>query len=80
MGKKFPVANYRQIVRIAKKLGFYFCRRTKGSHEIWRRDLDGRQTTIPNHGSKPLKRKTLKSILSDFNISPEEFLKIKELM
>ena len=77
MGKRFPVANYRQVIKVAKKLGFYFCRQAKGTHEIWRRDPDGRQTTIPNHGSKPLKRKTLKSILKDFNITPEEFSKLK---
>ncbi|MBU2635332.1 type II toxin-antitoxin system HicA family toxin, partial [Patescibacteria group bacterium] len=52
MSKRFPVVNYRQVVKVAKQLGFYFCRRAKGTHEIWRRDLDGRQTTIPNHGSK----------------------------
>lgn len=34
MGKRFPAANYRQVVKIAKKLGFSFCRRAKGSHEI----------------------------------------------
>jgi predicted RNA binding protein YcfA (HicA-like mRNA interferase family) len=77
MSKRFPVANYRQVTKVAKKLGFYFCRQAKGSHEIWRRDTDGRQTTIPNHGSKPLKRKTLKSILKDFGISPEEFSRLK---
>jgi len=77
MSRKFPVANYRQVIKVAKKLGFYFCRQAKGSHEIWRRDSDGRQTTIPNHGSKPLKRKTLKSILKDFNITPEEFSRLK---
>ena len=77
MGKRLPVANYYQVVRMAKKLGFYFCRQAKGSHEIWRRDSDGRQTTIPNHGSKPLKRKTLKSILKDFGITPGEFLRLK---
>jgi len=76
MSGKFPVANYRQVIKVAKKLGFYFCRQAKGSHEIWRRDLDSRQTTIPNHGSKPLKRKTLKSILKDFRITPDEFKKI----
>jgi len=77
MGNRFPVANYRQVARVAKKLGFYFCRQAKGSHEIWRRDSDGRQTTIPNHGSKSLKRKTLKSILKDLGITPEEFFKIR---
>ena len=77
MRRKFPVANYRQVVKMARKLGFCFCRQAKGNHEIWRRDSDGHQTTIPNHGSKPLKRKTLKSILKDFGITIEEFLKLK---
>jgi len=77
MSARFPVANYRQVIKVAKKLGFCFCRQAKGSHEIWRRDSDGRQTTISNHGSKSLKRKTLKSILKDFEISPQEFLKLR---
>ena len=74
---KFPVANYREVSRVASKLNFYLCRRTRGSHEIWRRDLDGRQTTIPNHGSKSIKRRTLKSIFDDLQISIEEFIKLK---
>lgn len=74
---KFPVANYREVSRVATKLGFYLCRRAKGSHEIWRRDSDGRQTTIPNHSSKSIKRRTLKSILDDFQISAEEFTGLK---
>ena len=78
MGLKFPASNYRDVARIAKKLGFYFYRQAKGSHEIWRRDEDGRQTTIPNHGSKIIKRRTLKSILEDFQISAEQFIKFKK--
>ena len=77
MGGRFPVANYHQVSKVAKKLGFYFCRQAKGSHEIWRRDADGRQTTIPNHGAKFFKRKTLKSILKDFGITFGEFSKLK---
>ncbi|MBU3965305.1 type II toxin-antitoxin system HicA family toxin [Patescibacteria group bacterium] len=77
MSKKFPVANYRQVVKVARKLGFSFCRQAKGSHEIWRRDSDGRQTTIFNHSSKPIKRKTLKSILENFSITPEEFSRLR---
>jgi predicted RNA binding protein YcfA (HicA-like mRNA interferase family) len=34
MGRRFPVVNYRQVVKTAKKLGFYFCRQAKGSHEV----------------------------------------------
>ena len=78
MAKRFPDVNYRQVVKVVRQLGFYFCRQAKGSHEIWRRASDGRQTTIPNHGSKPIKRKTLKSILRDLIITPDEFLKIKQ--
>jgi predicted RNA binding protein YcfA (HicA-like mRNA interferase family) len=77
MAPKFPDADYRDISVIAKKLGFYFYREAKGSHEIWRRDRDGRQTTIPHHAKKSLKRKTLKSILVDFGISSEEFIRLK---
>jgi len=77
MGKKFPAVNYHQVVKVAKKLGFCFCREAKGSHEIWRRDSEGQQTTIPKHGSKVIKRKTTKSILNDFGISIDDFLKLK---
>lgn len=64
MGQRFPQANYRDIVKVAKKLGFSFYRQAKGSHEIWYRP-NGRYTTIPHHGSKSIKRKTLKSIFDD---------------
>lgn len=77
MGTRFPNANYRHIAKVAKILGFYLLRQGKGSHEVWKRNSDERFTTIPNHGSKSLKRKTLKSILEDLQISPEEFLKLK---
>jgi predicted RNA binding protein YcfA (HicA-like mRNA interferase family) len=77
MGKKFPIVNYRQLVKVAKKLGFYLCRETKGSHEIWRRDSDGQQTTIPKHGSKIIKRKTIKSILKDFGITVDDFSRLR---
>ena len=77
MGQKFPQATYRDVTKVAKKLGFYFYRQAKGSHEIWRRD-DGRYTTIPHHGSKTLKRKTLKAILKDLQITPQQFIKLRK--
>lgn len=78
MGTKFPTINYRQITKIAKKLGFSFYRQAKGSHEIWRRDVDRRQTTIPNHGKKDIKSRTVKAIIEDFGISVKEFRKLRE--
>jgi len=78
MSPKFPADNYYDVIKVAKKIGFYFYRQAKGSHEIWRRDMDGRQTTIPNHGSKIIKRKTLKAILDDFQISVSEYIQLKK--
>lgn len=78
MGGIFPIASYRDIARVAKKLGFVLYRQAKGSHEIWRREHDGIQTTIPNHGSKDLKRKTIKAIIIDFDITIEEFQKLRK--
>jgi len=77
MGKDFPAEKYRDIAKVAKLLGFYFYRQAKGSHEIWRRDKDGRQTTIPKHGAKDIKRRTIKAIFEDFEISAGEFIKLK---
>ena len=77
MTPHFPSANYKDVSDVARKLDFYFYRTAKGSHEIWRRDRDSRQTTIPNHEKKDLKRKTLKSILKDFNITGTEFIALK---
>ena len=77
MAQKFPQANYKDIAKIAKKLGFYFYRQAKGSHEIWRR-ADGRYTTIPRHSSKSIKRKTLKGIFEDLEITPKKFILLKK--
>ena len=77
MSGKFPAVTDRQIIKVARKLGFCFYRQAKGSHEIWRRDSDKRYTTIPRHKGKIIKRKTLKSILNDFGISIEKFNKLK---
>lgn len=31
---RFPVAKYRDVIRVAKKLGFSFYKMAKGDHEI----------------------------------------------
>lgn len=71
-----PVPTYREIAKVARRLGFMFYREAKGSHEIWRRDTDGRQTTIPNYGKTPIKQKTLKAILHDLGIHWKEFRRL----
>ena len=64
---------YRQIVKKLKKLGFEFDRQAAGSHEIWFNPVTEKYTTIPNHpGDMP--EGTLKAILKQANIAPDQFL------
>ena len=64
---------YREIVKILKTLGFIFDRQAAGSHEIWFNPETDRYTTIPNHtGDMP--EGTLRAILKQADINPEEFI------
>jgi predicted RNA binding protein YcfA (HicA-like mRNA interferase family) len=65
---------YRQIIKKLKLFGFEFHRHAAGSHEIWHNPATGRFTTIPNH-SGDLPEGTLRAILKQAGIEPEEFLK-----
>jgi predicted RNA binding protein YcfA (HicA-like mRNA interferase family) len=44
-----------------------------GSHEIWFCEATGRYTTIPNH-SGDMPEGTLRAILQQAGIAPDEFL------
>jgi predicted RNA binding protein YcfA (HicA-like mRNA interferase family) len=66
---------YGDVVRKFKKAGFQFDRNAKGSHEIWRNPVTRLRTTIPNHpGDMP--EGTLRAILKQANILPDDFLKL----
>jgi predicted RNA binding protein YcfA (HicA-like mRNA interferase family) len=65
---------YRQIIKKLKKVGFSFYRQAAGSHEIWYNEETKKFTTIPNHpGDMP--EGTLRAILKQADISPDDFLK-----
>jgi len=67
---------YREIAKRLKALGFAFDRQAAGSHEIWYNEQSGRYTTIPNHpGDMP--EGTLRAILKQAGISPDDFLQKK---
>jgi predicted RNA binding protein YcfA (HicA-like mRNA interferase family) len=54
-------------------LGFAFDRQAAGSHEIWYNPNTDQYTTIPNHaGDMP--EGTLRAILKQADVTPEEFL------
>jgi predicted RNA binding protein YcfA (HicA-like mRNA interferase family) len=64
---------YKQIVKRLKSFGFAFYRQAAGSHEIWFNSDTNRYTTIPNHpGDMP--EGTLRAILKQANIAPDDFL------
>jgi len=45
-----------EFMKLARKNGWQFLRQAKGSHEVW---TNGKiKVTIPNHGTKELKRGT----------------------
>jgi len=73
----FPDINSNQIIKIIEKLGFELIRQSGTSHAVYRRESDGRRTTIPVHGKKSLKRRTIKSICKDVGINIEQ---LKELL
>ncbi|MCA1764866.1 MAG: type II toxin-antitoxin system HicA family toxin [Desulfobulbaceae bacterium] len=66
--------SYREITRRLKKCGFTFDRQATGSHEIWYNEKSDKYTTVPNHpGDMP--EGTLRAILKQAGISPDQFLK-----
>jgi predicted RNA binding protein YcfA (HicA-like mRNA interferase family) len=72
MTPKFPVCQATDLVRVIIKLGFNFDRQ-KGSHAVYIRSADHAKIVIPMHKGKDIKRKTLKGILLDLNITQQEF-------
>jgi predicted RNA binding protein YcfA (HicA-like mRNA interferase family) len=68
----FPDLNSKQIIKIIEKLGFEFVRQSGTSHAVYGRVKDSRKTTIPVHGRKSLKRKTVKAVCKDIGLTIDE--------
>ncbi|MCK5061575.1 type II toxin-antitoxin system HicA family toxin [Candidatus Parcubacteria bacterium] len=71
---KLPVIRARELIRALKKLGFFEYHQV-GSHAQFKHE-DGRRITIPVHQGKDINRGTLRGIISDLNISVDEFIKV----
>jgi predicted RNA binding protein YcfA (HicA-like mRNA interferase family) len=63
-----------EIAQRLKRLGFEFDRLAKNCHEIWYNSNTNRYTTIP-YFSGNMPAATLREILKQAGVSPEEFLK-----
>ena len=72
---KLPVIKARNLYKILLKLGFEKHHQV-GSHNQLKHP-DGRRTTILYHPSQEIRKGTLKAILSDIDMTTEEFLQVK---
>ncbi|NLG34210.1 MAG: type II toxin-antitoxin system HicA family toxin [Lentisphaerae bacterium] len=71
-----PVLKPREAIRILERLGFAQIRQ-RGSHRQFRHP-DGRQTTVPDHGSRDLSPILLRQIIKDIGLSADEFLRARD--
>jgi predicted RNA binding protein YcfA (HicA-like mRNA interferase family) len=74
MGGRLSGFKYREVVRKLRTFGYVFDRSGAGSHEIWRQMTTGRKVTIPHH-PKDIAEGTLRAILREAGIDPDDFLK-----
>jgi len=72
---KLPLISGEEMCKIAFKLGFEMVRQ-RGSHTVWQHP-DGHTTTIPIHPGKTLPRGLTRKILSDLEITVEDYIKMK---
>jgi predicted RNA binding protein YcfA (HicA-like mRNA interferase family) len=72
---KLPVIRARDVARVAQSLGFVLDRQ-RGSHAVYFRSTDDRRVVIPMHAAKDLKPGTLRGIISDLGLTPDEFAKL----
>ncbi len=75
MSGRYPVLTGEELVKALEKLGFV-TRRQKGSHVSMRRERDGRRATIPVHKGRDVPSGTLRGILKDADVSPEQLKEI----
>jgi predicted RNA binding protein YcfA (HicA-like mRNA interferase family) len=71
---KLPAVRCRDVARVAESIGFVLDRQ-RGSHAIYIRSADHRRVVLPMHSGKDLKPGTLRGIISDLGLTPEDFVK-----
>ena len=69
---KLPIIKVQKLIRVLDKLGFFKFHQV-GSHAQFKH-LDGRKTTVPIHYGRDVKKKMLRGIIDDLNVSVDEFI------
>ncbi|MGR3177690.1 MAG: type II toxin-antitoxin system HicA family toxin [Candidatus Anammoxibacter sp.] len=75
--ERFPAVTSKEVVKILESIGFEFVRQSASSHAIYKRNSDKRRTNVPIHSGKILKRKTLKAILNDADLTVDDFRNLR---
>lgn len=68
-----PVATGGEVVRALERAGFAVVRISGSHHRMVHGADPARATTVPVHGSKALKRSTLRAIIRQAGLTVEEF-------
>ena len=71
---KLPLLTGKELISFLKTLGF-IGKRQKGSH-VFLSHKDGRSTVVPVHSGETIGRGLLSKILTDIEITKEEFSKL----
>ena len=75
MSPKLRRVTGKELVKALRKAGFEE-KRQRGSHVHMKRERDGKRVTVPVHGGQVIPVGTLRAILRDAGITPEEFAKL----
>ena len=73
---KLTIISSQNLGKILRSIGFEMIRQ-KGSHQIFRHP-DGRQTIVPFHKGEDIGRGLLKTILSEIDISVQDYEKLRK--
>lgn len=71
---RIPALKYRDVVACLRRHGFEYLRSGKGSHEFWINRQTGKVTMVACHPGD-LPRGTVRAIIAQTGLTPEEFLK-----
>jgi predicted RNA binding protein YcfA (HicA-like mRNA interferase family) len=74
---KLVIISGKGMVKILKSIGFELIR-VRGSHHFLENKEDGSVTTVPVHNGEDLSIGMIKDILSDVDVSKEEYEKLRK--
>lgn len=72
---RIPPLRPREVIGILASLGFVEVRQ-RGSHKQFRH-LDGRGTTVPDHGGRVIAPVLFRQIAKDIGLSAEDFIALR---